>query len=57
MFETSSFHRCRSIDDVTCPIESGNIRDGKPTEHKHTPQKERESGRQGKKRREQKKSA
>jgi hypothetical protein len=48
MSETSAFPRCRSSEDITCRIEGGNG-DRKPTEHKHTQQKERKSGRRGKK--------
>ena len=55
MSETSDFPRCRSTEDVTCRIEGGNG-DRKPTEHKHTPQKERKSGRRGKKTRGSKKA-
>lgn len=55
MSETSAFPRCRSTKDVTCRIEGGNG-DRKPTEHKHTPHKERKSGRRGKKARGQKKA-
>lgn len=54
MSETSAFPR-RSTDDVTCWNEGGNG-DRKPTEHKHTPQKERKSGRSGKKARGRKKN-
>jgi hypothetical protein len=49
MPETSDLHRCRSTEAVTCWIESGCIGDRKPVEHKHAPNKERESGRRGEK--------
>lgn len=55
MSEISAFPRCRSTEDVTSRIEGEN-RDRKPIEHKHTPQKERKSGKRGKKARGQKKA-
>jgi len=55
MSETSAFLRCRSTEDVTWWNEGENG-DRKPTEHKHTPQKENKSGRSGKKARGQKKT-
>jgi hypothetical protein len=56
MSETAIFPRCLSTEAVSCLIKSGSNGDRQNTEHKQTPQKERESGRRGEKSRGKKKA-